>query len=129
MPRSESQPSADTAPTITSTNAADRRIASSSPPAPAPRPRDSRLPPLLTALGGKPSSSEVSADPMLPSAFVADSESLAAAASARLGTVLKGKWRLERILGIGGMASVYAATHRNGKLVAVKMLHAEISSN
>ncbi len=31
------------------------------------------------------------------------------------------------MLGIGGMAAVYAATHRNGKRVAVKMLHPEFS--
>jgi serine/threonine-protein kinase len=30
----------------------------------------------------------------------------------RIGTVLGGKWTLERLLGIGGMAAVYAATHR-----------------
>lgn len=48
-------------------------------------------------------------------------------AEARIGTVLKDKWRLEKLLGVGGMASVYAATHRNSKRVAVKMLHPEIS--
>lgn len=48
-------------------------------------------------------------------------------AEARIGTVLKDKWRLDKLLGVGGMASVYAATHRNGKRVAVKMLHPEIS--
>src|SRR5580700_3347270 len=47
--------------------------------------------------------------------------------SARLGTTLRGKYRLERVLGIGGMAVVYAATHRNQKQFAVKMLHAELS--
>jgi eukaryotic-like serine/threonine-protein kinase len=41
--------------------------------------------------------------------------------------VLKQKWRLERILGIGGMAVVYAATHRTGHAVAVKVLHAELA--
>ena len=34
---------------------------------------------------------------------------------------------MESLLGVGGMAAVYAATHRNGKRVAVKMLHAEMS--
>lgn len=48
-------------------------------------------------------------------------------AEARIGTVLKDKWRLDKLLGVGGMASVYAATHRNSKRVAVKMLHPEIS--
>jgi serine/threonine-protein kinase len=46
---------------------------------------------------------------------------------ARVGTVLKDKWRLEHVLGVGGMAAVYAARHRNGKRVAVKILHREIS--
>jgi serine/threonine-protein kinase len=50
-------------------------------------------------------------------------------AQARVGTVLKDKWRLDRLLGVGGMASVYAATHRNQKRVAVKMLHPELSSD
>jgi serine/threonine-protein kinase len=45
----------------------------------------------------------------------------------RVGMVLQDKWTLESILGVGGMAAVYAATHRNGKRVAVKMLHAEFS--
>ena len=45
----------------------------------------------------------------------------------RIGTVLKGKWRLDARLGVGGMATVYAATHRNGKRVAVKVLHPELS--
>jgi serine/threonine-protein kinase len=48
-------------------------------------------------------------------------------AKARVGTVLNGKWRLERMLGIGGMAAVYAAVHRNQNRVAIKMLHPELS--
>lgn len=46
-------------------------------------------------------------------------------AAARVGTVLHGKYRIERVIGIGGTASVFAAQHRNGFAVAVKMLHAE----
>ena len=46
-------------------------------------------------------------------------------AKSRVGMVLQDKWRLDRLLGVGGMAAVYAATHRNQKRVAVKMLHAE----
>ena len=42
---------------------------------------------------------------------------------ARVGQVLLGKWQIERLLDVGGMAAVYAATHRNGKRVAIKMLH------
>src|SRR5258708_6811213 len=48
-------------------------------------------------------------------------------ARARVGTTLNGKYRLDRLLGIGGMASVYAATHRNNKRLAVKVLHPELS--
>lgn len=46
-------------------------------------------------------------------------------AEARLGRVLRGKWRLDELLGIGGMAAVYSATHRNGKRVAIKVLRQE----
>jgi serine/threonine-protein kinase len=47
-------------------------------------------------------------------------------AEARVGKLLRGKWRLDGLLGIGGMAAVYAATHRNGMRGAVKMLHMEL---
>jgi serine/threonine-protein kinase len=52
---------------------------------------------------------------------------LAAAAQARVGGVLAGRWRLDALLGLGGMAAVYAATHRNGNRVALKVLHAHYS--
>lgn len=39
---------------------------------------------------------------------------------------VSGKWRIERLIGSGGMASVYEATHRNGYRVAIKMLRAGI---
>ncbi|HEY4011859.1 MAG TPA: serine/threonine-protein kinase [Polyangiaceae bacterium] len=47
----------------------------------------------------------------------------------RIGMVLGGKWTIESLIGVGGMAAVYAATHRNGKRVAVKMLHADLSDH
>ena len=50
-------------------------------------------------------------------------------AEARVGRMLKGKWRLDAVLGIGGLAVVYAATHRAGKRVAVKILHPEHAAN
>jgi serine/threonine-protein kinase len=51
-------------------------------------------------------------------------------AGGRVGSVLRNKYRLDRLLGIGGMASVFAATHVNNKSrVAIKMLHAELSVN
>ena len=48
-------------------------------------------------------------------------------AQARVGALLNGRWRLDKLVGVGGMAAVYAATHRNTKRVAIKILHAEIS--
>ena len=50
-----------------------------------------------------------------------------AQANARLGTWLKNKYLLDHVLGVGGMATVYAATHRNQAELAVKVLHAELS--
>lgn len=54
-------------------------------------------------------------------------ENVSERAKARLGTTLKGKWTLDRILGVGGMATVYGATHRNASKVAIKMLHPEVA--
>lgn len=48
-------------------------------------------------------------------------------ARARLGKTIKGKYRLDSMVGIGGMATVYAATHRNGSRVALKILHSEFA--
>jgi serine/threonine-protein kinase len=48
-------------------------------------------------------------------------------AQRRIGSVLCGKYRLDSVLGVGGMAVVFAATHRNQKRVAIKMLHPELS--
>ena len=48
-------------------------------------------------------------------------------AQARVGTLLNGRWHLDKLVGVGGMAAVYAATNRNTKRVAIKILHAEIS--
>ena len=45
----------------------------------------------------------------------------------RIGTVLRGKYRLDRVIGTGGMAVVYKATHRNHAEFAVKMLHPALS--
>src|ERR1700733_9106089 len=43
------------------------------------------------------------------------------------GTMVNGKWRIDGLLGVGGMATVYSATHRNGNRVAIKVLHHELS--
>jgi serine/threonine-protein kinase len=45
----------------------------------------------------------------------------------RVGSTLRDKIRLDSLLGVGGMAAVYTATHRNSMRVAVKMLHPELS--
>jgi serine/threonine-protein kinase len=47
----------------------------------------------------------------------------------RVGSTVRDKWQLDSVLGVGGMASVYAATHRNGSRAAVKILHPEMSTN
>lgn len=48
-------------------------------------------------------------------------------AERRLGAIIKGKWRLDALLGVGGMAAVYGASHRNGKRAALKILHADFA--
>ena len=47
--------------------------------------------------------------------------------NARVGTVIKGKWKIEALLGVGGMAAVYAASHRNGQRAALKILHTDFA--
>ena len=46
-------------------------------------------------------------------------------AERRVGQTL-GKYRIERVLGSGGMATVYLAVHRNGHRVALKVLSTEL---
>jgi len=58
---------------------------------------------------------------------VEEVDEVALRAQERVGCVLREKYRLDRVLGIGGMAVVFAATHRNQKQFAVKMLHPELS--
>jgi len=50
-----------------------------------------------------------------------------ARALARVGSVLRDKWHLDALVGVGGMAVVYSATHRNQKHVAIKMLLPELA--
>jgi hypothetical protein len=45
----------------------------------------------------------------------------------RVGTTIGGKWRIDDVIGIGGMAAVYAATHRIGLRAAIKILHPQIA--
>jgi len=44
-----------------------------------------------------------------------------------VGTVVRDKWQIDALIGVGGMAAVYSATHRNGRRAALKILHAEYS--
>ncbi|APR85395.1 serine/threonine protein kinase [Minicystis rosea] len=50
-----------------------------------------------------------------------------ARARARVGLTVNNKFRLDALLGVGGMASVYACTHRNGARKALKILHTEFA--
>src|ERR1700677_933954 len=62
----------------------------------------------------------------LPGMDEVDTE-LKTRARARIGTVLKGKYHVDSVLGVWGMAVVYVGTHRNQKRFALKILHPEIS--
>jgi serine/threonine protein kinase len=47
-----------------------------------------------------------------------------------IGTVIAGTYRLDRVLGTGATASVFAATHlRNANRVAIKLLHRDLTDN
>jgi serine/threonine-protein kinase len=50
-------------------------------------------------------------------------------AHGRVGTTIRGKYRIDAFLAAGTMANVYAATHRNGSKVALKILHRELASD
>lgn len=51
------------------------------------------------------------------------------AARARVGTVVDGRWRLDALVAVGGSSAIYAATHRNGLRVAMKVLDSELTQN
>ena len=50
-------------------------------------------------------------------------------AAARIGSTLRGKWVLEELIGVGGMASVYAARHKIGRRDAIKILHQKVAES
>jgi eukaryotic-like serine/threonine-protein kinase len=68
-------------------------------------------------------------EPAAEAPSAAGSDPVVDQALARVGTTLRDKWKLDAVLGVGGMAVVYAATHRNGTRAAVKILHSELSLN
>jgi serine/threonine-protein kinase len=45
----------------------------------------------------------------------------------RVGTTVGGCWRLDALLGVGGTAAVYSATHTSGRRAAFKVLHRELA--
>jgi eukaryotic-like serine/threonine-protein kinase len=45
----------------------------------------------------------------------------------RVGSTLRGKWRLESVLGAGGMAAVYVGVNPIGRRDAIKILHPEVA--
>ena len=47
----------------------------------------------------------------------------------RVGTVVRDKWTLVRLLGTGGMAAVYVGVHRIGRRDALKILHSEAAKS
>src|SRR3954467_15594886 len=47
----------------------------------------------------------------------------------RVGTVVREKWTLVRLLGVGGMAAVYVGVHRIGRRDAIKILPPEAAKS
>src|SRR4051794_36318637 len=47
----------------------------------------------------------------------------------RVGTLIRDKWTLVRLLGVGGMAAVYVGVHRIGRRDAIKILHPEAAKS
>ncbi|MCL2723577.1 MAG: serine/threonine protein kinase [Polyangiaceae bacterium] len=47
--------------------------------------------------------------------------------ASRVGSIIKGKWTIDALIGVGGMAAVFAASHRNGQRAALKVLHADFA--
>jgi serine/threonine protein kinase len=47
----------------------------------------------------------------------------------RVGTIVRGRFRLDRLIGIGGMGAVFAVSDSHGQRFALKLLHRELSQN
>jgi serine/threonine-protein kinase len=62
----------------------------------------------------------------IPDALIAQ-RLVRAQAQKRIGRTLAAKWTIDRLIGVGGMAFVFAATHRNGRRVAIKMMLPELA--
>jgi eukaryotic-like serine/threonine-protein kinase len=50
-------------------------------------------------------------------------------ARARVGTLVEGRWSIEALIAVGGSSAIYAATHRNGMRVAMKVLDPDLADN
>src|SRR5579859_1038731 len=46
-----------------------------------------------------------------------------------IGRVVRGKWRIDELLGSGSMSHVFAATHRNGTRAAIKLLRSDLAKH
>src|SRR6187402_1135626 len=51
------------------------------------------------------------------------------AAMSRVGTVVASRWRLKRLIGLGGLGAVYAASSADEPDRAIKMLHRESAAD
>lgn len=49
-------------------------------------------------------------------------------AARRVGQALNGQWHVDRLIDVGGCASVYEATHSDGRRAALKVLHASAAA-
>ncbi|HLK40266.1 MAG TPA: hypothetical protein VKU41_26120 [Polyangiaceae bacterium] len=47
----------------------------------------------------------------------------------RVGQRLNAKWRVDRLIDVGGMGAVYVASHRNGRKAAIKLLHPRFAND
>jgi serine/threonine protein kinase len=56
-----------------------------------------------------------------------DENALLTRANSRVGTVVRGKYTIDSVLGVGGMATVFAVTHQNSQRYALKLLHPELA--
>src|ERR1700760_2039418 len=56
-------------------------------------------------------------------------DAIARSAMRRLGSSLSGRYSVLRLIGLGGMAAVYAGVHRNGHTVAIKILHERLATD
>ncbi|MBK8252492.1 MAG: protein kinase [Polyangiaceae bacterium] len=57
-----------------------------------------------------------------------EDDSLLAACQARIGQEIASKWRLDALIGVGGMAVVYLVSQRNGSIAALKLLLPELAA-